>query len=96
MSNSPVSKPAEFEIPVAAGPAQLRLGDLNKTITVNQAIQLAQDVCAAVLEEVEGCIEHWTDDEGTHRVPLRNNLEESAPKVTEQAAMFFLRDAGIF
>lgn len=58
------------------GPAsRILLGDLDKTITVGEALDAFEQALAELSYLVEGRIEHWTDDEGLHVSPFQDDLE---------------------
>lgn len=65
--------------PTHATSPRLTLGDLERTITVAQAREIAASAAAAVEEHLEAVREHWTDDEGLHELPYRKQVEEQMP-----------------
>lgn len=83
------------KLPTHASEPRLTLGDLDKTLTVRQAMELAQDVRHEVSERFESLLEHWTDDEGIHYEPLGRDLEDQLPLAAEAAAAKYLRQIHI-
>lgn len=60
--------------------SKITVGDLKKTITVEQALEMVQDLADRAVWVVENNLEHWTDDEGLHQIPfmrdVKSELEE--------------------
>lgn len=78
----------------ATGP-KLTIGDLDKTLTVAQVLALVDDVAAAVRDNVEANIEHWSDDDGLHWTPFQNDLDQEVPATANSSMLSYLLSNGI-
>lgn len=84
------NKPLPVEIPKSAGASTITLGDLEKTLTVEQALELVKHVVSEVLVSVDASIEHWTDDEGLHWTPFQKDVDKKMPQLIDSEALYFL------
>lgn len=78
---------------------ELRLGDLSKLLTVEDVQKMLEELVEQLIEEtVPGRIEHWTDDEGLHRIPfekdLKEEIESAADGALERLVIDKARDPG--
>lgn len=90
MTNSTPASNSTYEPPKYATSPRLTLGDLETTITVGEALEIANLVAERVRDNIEANIEHWTDDEGLHMIPFTKDLNEEVPQTVTNAIVEYL------
>lgn len=85
----------EASLPTHATAHVVRQVDLQRTLTVEQALQLGESLGEDLREYIEGRYEHWTDDEGTHFVPLTKELDADLADEAQEAVLRALRNLDI-
>lgn len=83
------NQPLPIEVPKTAGAPKITLGDLKATLTVEQALELIDQVVSAARDNIEANIEHWSDDDGLHWTPFQNDLDEELPKLANSEALAY-------
>lgn len=85
--NAPIQ---EFVPPTHATVPKITLGDLQATLTVEQVIELIEQVVSVTRDHIEATIEHWTDDDGLHWTPFQNDLDSELPGIADNEAFVYL------
>ena len=82
-------QPLPIEVPKTAGAPKITLGDLKATLTVEQALELIDQVVSATRDNIEANIEHWSDGDWMHWTPFRRDLDKELPKLTDSEALSY-------
>ena len=77
-------------VPKNVGESKITVGDLEKTLTVEQALELVDHVVSEVRSSIEATIEHWSDGKGLHWTPFQKDLDTKLPELTDSEVLYFL------
>ena len=83
------TKSLPVEVPKNVGESKITVGDLEKTLTVEQALELVDHVMSEVRSSIESTIEHWSDEEGLHWKPFQKDLDKKLPELMESEALYY-------
>lgn len=72
--------------------AKITIGDLSKTMTVEQAQEMLDYMVSLAETTVDALIEHWTDDEGLHHIPFEKDLAKNLREDAERALYEQIKD----
>lgn len=84
------TQPLPTEMPKDVGQSKITIGDLEKTLTVEQALELVDHVVSEVRSSIEATIENWSDGKGLHWTPFQKDLDKKLPELTDSEVLYFL------
>lgn len=67
------------------GAMRPRLFELSGSVPVSHLEMIAEDLKEELLEYLEGRLDHWTDDEGLHRLPFEKDYAEGLDELLSNA-----------
>lgn len=73
---------------------ELRLNDLEKTVTIEQVEREIEKVADSIELDLLALVDHWTDDSGLHRAPFEAELLDTIKESLKPFLARLAREGG--